>query len=181
MCIRDSYTALATMFYAMLGVVTSEGGFSFLFFWELMTVASFLLILFDAERREVRRAALAYVITVSYTPLVAQLKSEELSSLFFILSTDSSVSVCETPRRPSTANRHCGKNRTADFHNARPHPAAVSKLGAQTSFDFCFPSCLTRRNAVRLYCTGDMKNSSGIVQGAGYTRKSDASGKSVRI
>ena len=56
------YTALATMFYAMLGVVTSEGGFSFLFFWELMTVASFLLILFDAKRREVRRAALAYVI-----------------------------------------------------------------------------------------------------------------------
>lgn len=56
------YTALAAMFYAMLGVVTSEGGFSFLFFWELMTVASFLLILFDAERREVRRAALAYVI-----------------------------------------------------------------------------------------------------------------------
>ena len=56
------YTALATMFYAMLGVVTSEGGVSFLFFWELMTVASFLLILFDAERREVRRAALAYVI-----------------------------------------------------------------------------------------------------------------------
>ena len=51
------YTALATMFYAMLGVVTSEGGFSFLIFWELMTVASFLLILFDAERREVRRAA----------------------------------------------------------------------------------------------------------------------------
>lgn len=56
------YTALVVMFYAMLGVVTSEGGFSFLFFWELMTVASFLLILFDAERREVRRAALAYVI-----------------------------------------------------------------------------------------------------------------------
>ena len=100
---------------------------------------------------------------------------------FFILSPDSSVSICETPRRSSTANRHCGKNRTADFHNARPRPAAVSKLGAQTPFDFCFPSCLTRRNAVRLYCTGDMKNSSGIVQGAGYTRKSDASGKSVRI
>lgn len=37
-----------------------EGGFSFSFS-ELMTVASFLLILFDAERREVRRAALAYM------------------------------------------------------------------------------------------------------------------------
>ena len=38
------YTALVAMFYAMLGVVTSEGGFSFLFFWELMTVASLSLI-----------------------------------------------------------------------------------------------------------------------------------------
>ena len=46
----------------MLGVVLSDGGFSFLFFWELMTVASFLLILFDAQRREVRRAALSYLI-----------------------------------------------------------------------------------------------------------------------
>lgn len=56
------YTALAVMSLAMLGVVTSDGGYSFLFFWELMTVASFILILFDAERREVRRAALSYLI-----------------------------------------------------------------------------------------------------------------------
>lgn len=56
------YTALVVMFYAMLGVVLSDGGFSFLFFWELMTVASFMLILFDAQRREVRRAALSYLI-----------------------------------------------------------------------------------------------------------------------
>ncbi len=56
------YTALVTMFYAMLGVVVSDGGYSFLFFWELMTVASFLLILYDAERREVLRAALSYLI-----------------------------------------------------------------------------------------------------------------------
>ena len=39
------YTALVVLFYAMLGVVLSDGGYSFLFFWELMTVASFLLIL----------------------------------------------------------------------------------------------------------------------------------------
>ena len=56
------YTALTVMYYAMLGVVCSDGGFSFLFFWELMTVASFLLILYDAQRREVSRAALAYLI-----------------------------------------------------------------------------------------------------------------------
>ena len=58
---------------------------------------------------------------------VAQLKSEELSSLFSFYPPDSAVSISETIRRPDTANRHCGKNRTADFHNARPHPAAVSK------------------------------------------------------
>ncbi len=56
------YTALAVMSLSMLGVATSDGGYSFLFFWELMTVASFILILFDAERREVRRAALSYLI-----------------------------------------------------------------------------------------------------------------------
>ena len=56
------YTSLVAMYYAMLGVVLSDGGYSFLFFWELMTVASFLLILFEAERREVRRAALSYLI-----------------------------------------------------------------------------------------------------------------------
>ena len=50
------------MSLAMLAVVCSDGGCSFLFFWELMTIASFLLILFDAERPEVRRAALAYLI-----------------------------------------------------------------------------------------------------------------------
>ena len=56
------YASLAVMFYAMIGVVLSRGGFNFLFFWELMTIASFLLILFDAERPEVRRAALSYLI-----------------------------------------------------------------------------------------------------------------------
>lgn len=56
------YTSLAVMFFSMLGVVTSSGGYTFLFFWELMTISSFLLILFSAERREVLRAALTYLI-----------------------------------------------------------------------------------------------------------------------
>ncbi len=56
------YTSLTVMSLSMLAVVCSDGGFSFLLFWELMTIASFLLILFDAERQEVRRAALSYLI-----------------------------------------------------------------------------------------------------------------------
>ena len=56
------YTALVTLVVSMMLVVMSSGGFSFLFAWELMTIASFMLILFEAERQEVRRAALNYLV-----------------------------------------------------------------------------------------------------------------------
>lgn len=56
------YTALVTLVVSMMLVVVSSGGFSFLFAWELMTIASFVLILFEADRQEVRRAALNYLV-----------------------------------------------------------------------------------------------------------------------
>ncbi|MDR2885494.1 MAG: NADH-quinone oxidoreductase subunit E, partial [Rikenellaceae bacterium] len=39
------YMCLGLLFFSMLGVVTSHGGYSFLIFWELMTISSFALIL----------------------------------------------------------------------------------------------------------------------------------------
>ena len=67
------YTAFAALVASMMMVVTSSGGFSFLFGWEMMTIASFLLILFDAQRPEVLRAALTYLIMmhVGFVFLVA--------------------------------------------------------------------------------------------------------------
>ena len=67
------YTALVVLVISMVLVVLSSGGFSFLFAWELMTIASFLLILFDAERQQVLRAALAYLIMmhIGFVLLVA--------------------------------------------------------------------------------------------------------------
>ncbi len=56
------YLSLVILVLAMFMVVMSSGGFSFLFSWELMTIASFVLILFDAQRREVTRAALTYLV-----------------------------------------------------------------------------------------------------------------------
>lgn len=56
------YTSLVTLATAMIGVVTASGGFCFLFCWETMTIASFLLIIFDAERKETVRAALSYLV-----------------------------------------------------------------------------------------------------------------------
>ena len=67
------YTALVVLVVSMMLVVISSGGFSFLFSWELMTIASFILILFDAERQQVLRAALAYLIMmhIGFVMLVA--------------------------------------------------------------------------------------------------------------
>ncbi len=56
------YTALVLLVVSMMIVVMSSGGISFLFAWELMTIASFVLILFEADRRAVRSAALNYLV-----------------------------------------------------------------------------------------------------------------------
>ena len=56
------YTSLVLLVVSMMLVVMSSGGFSFLFSWELMTIASFMLILFEADRQDVRRAALNYLV-----------------------------------------------------------------------------------------------------------------------
>ena len=108
-------------------------------------------------------------------------KARKFPRFFHFYPADTSVSQIETKHNISHGYRQIRPNDNVDFHYTPPPARSVSKLGAYILFDFCFPSCLIPENAVRLYCTGDMKNSSGIVQGAGYTRKSDASGKSVRI
>lgn len=56
------YYCLSVLYLSMLLVVTLRDAFGFLFAWEVMTLSSFVLILFDAERQEVRRAALSYLL-----------------------------------------------------------------------------------------------------------------------
>ena len=47
------FASLAVLFYSMLGVVTASGSYTFLFWWELMTISSFVLVMFDGRRRDV--------------------------------------------------------------------------------------------------------------------------------
>ena len=84
------YTALVTLVISMMMVVISSGGFSFLFSWELMTIASFILILFEADRQEVRRAALNYLVmmhigfiflVVGFTLLYQQTGSADFAAI----------------------------------------------------------------------------------------------------
>lgn len=56
------FAALIVLFYSMIGVVTAGTTYGFLFWWELMTLSSFGLILFDAQKREVLHAAVGYLI-----------------------------------------------------------------------------------------------------------------------
>ncbi len=56
------YISLITLFISMICVSCATGGLAFLLSWEVMTLSSFMLILFDAEREEVRSAAVNYLI-----------------------------------------------------------------------------------------------------------------------
>ena len=56
------FAALVALFYSMLGVVCAEGAYGFLFWWELMTLSSFSLVMFDAQRKEVLHAAVGYLV-----------------------------------------------------------------------------------------------------------------------
>lgn len=98
-----------------------------------------------------------------------------------LLPPEQPVSQCETNK--PRFRRISALSPTPEILISKSEP--YSKPGIKNRQSICthtrFPSCFTRSLTLLLYCTGDMKNSSGIVQGAGYTRKSDASGKSVRI
>lgn len=56
------YFSMSILFISLLLVVTVQGGYGFLFSWELMTISSFVLMLLDAHKREVRKAALGYLV-----------------------------------------------------------------------------------------------------------------------
>src|SRR5690625_4653619 len=47
---------------SMIGVVTAANGFTFLVMWEMMSIVSFFLVIFDHEQRSVRHSGMMYVI-----------------------------------------------------------------------------------------------------------------------
>lgn len=65
--------AFVALFYSMLLITIAQSVFEFLILWELMTLTSFLLVVFDAERKAVSRAAIDYLILmhIGYIFLIA--------------------------------------------------------------------------------------------------------------
>jgi hydrogenase-4 component B len=63
---------LAILLVAMAGVVTSQAVVPFLISWEVMAVSAFLLVIFENEREDVRRAGLLYLV-LTHTSMLALL------------------------------------------------------------------------------------------------------------
>ena len=62
----------ALLLVALVGVVTSQAMMPFLAAWEVMAVSAYLLVVFESERAEVRRAGLIYIV-LTHTSLLALL------------------------------------------------------------------------------------------------------------
>lgn len=56
------YVSLVALIYSMFFVLGAKTKFDFLIFWELMTLSSFVLIMFNALRKDVLHAAVGYLI-----------------------------------------------------------------------------------------------------------------------
>jgi hydrogenase-4 component B len=63
---------LAVLLVALAGVVTSQAVVPFLISWEVMAVSAFLLVIFESEKAEVRRAGLIYIV-LTHTSMLALL------------------------------------------------------------------------------------------------------------
>lgn len=56
------FCCLVVLFYSMLGVLKAESVYEFLLWWELMTLSSFVLVIFEASRKQVLHAAISYLL-----------------------------------------------------------------------------------------------------------------------
>ncbi|HLP27443.1 MAG TPA: proton-conducting transporter membrane subunit [Candidatus Didemnitutus sp.] len=55
-------TSFVALHAAMIGVVISSDLYSLFYFWEAMSISSFLLVLFDARQTKARTAAIRYIL-----------------------------------------------------------------------------------------------------------------------
>jgi formate hydrogenlyase subunit 3/multisubunit Na+/H+ antiporter MnhD subunit len=56
------YAAYLWLYCSMSGVILFSDTMTFLLFWEMMTGATFVLVMFDGEKREKRKVAISYLV-----------------------------------------------------------------------------------------------------------------------
>lgn len=58
------WSVIVVLYYALQGVLMAQSAFGFLFYWELMSVALFVLVAFGSSRREVMHAAVSLFVVM---------------------------------------------------------------------------------------------------------------------
>jgi formate hydrogenlyase subunit 3/multisubunit Na+/H+ antiporter MnhD subunit len=67
---RDmSVAAMSIFILAMVSVVASANFFCFIFFWELMSLSSLFLVMFDREKPETAKAGIYYLVMTQFSTL----------------------------------------------------------------------------------------------------------------
>lgn len=61
------YFFLMMLIASMLGVVTVQNGLFFLIVWELMSLSSFFLVIFEGEKKEVLKAGIKYLVYMHFS------------------------------------------------------------------------------------------------------------------
>lgn len=62
--IKLHLTAAIVLFFSLIELLSAGSRYEFMLYWELMTVSSFVMLLFDARRRESLHAAVGYFIVM---------------------------------------------------------------------------------------------------------------------
>lgn len=60
---------LMLLIASMLSVVTAQNGLAFLIVWELMSLSSFFLVIFEGEKKDVRKAGIKYLVYMHFSVL----------------------------------------------------------------------------------------------------------------
>ena len=60
---------LMSLIASMLAVVTTNNALFFLIIWELMSLSSFFLVIFEAEKKEVRKSGIKYLVYMHFSIL----------------------------------------------------------------------------------------------------------------
>jgi len=85
-------TALLPLFIlSMIMVVAADNMFGFLFFWEIMSISSFLLMMYDREKAETQKAGIFYFVMTQFGTLflfIAFLLIYRYTNTFDIKATD---------------------------------------------------------------------------------------------
>lgn len=132
---------LSTLIASMLLVVTCQNALMFLICWELMSLSSFFLVIFESEKKEILKAGIKYLVFMHVSVLfiilafvVAAINAGSLSFVDFVNVFQENVQIANLVFLLAFVGFGT-KSGFVPFHNWLPdaHPAAPSHVSAVMS------------------------------------------------